>query len=188
MHRLNRSEQGHLSPCFGQLIRDDRPESRDEHRDLSCGSVPSVLDEGQVVLRVGTRHLGGEHVPYLDVRRDDPGGSLHAGFAEGQGASDHRCDRRLKQAQQPLPGSHLVPRASSDDVVGGDVHRVDRGQGFKGVEEDCCLVVTRGEVRTPRKLPSPQAGSRKRASMRSVSSFTRSSMASTSHSGVNTSP
>ena len=39
-----------------------------------------------------------------------------------------------------------------------------------------------------RKLPSPHAGSRKRESMRSVSPLTRSSMASTIHAGVKTSP
>lgn len=39
-----------------------------------------------------------------------------------------------------------------------------------------------------RKFPLPHAGSRKRESMRSVSSFTRSSIASTIHAGVNTSP
>src|ERR1700722_96919 len=42
-------------------------------------------------------------------------------------------------------------------------------------------------IRT-RKLPLPQAGSRKRESMRSVSPLTRSSMASTIQGGVNTSP
>ena len=45
----------------------------------------------------------------------------------------------------------------------------------------------RASTRT-RKLPDPQAGSRKRESMRSDSSLTRSSMASTSQSGVKTSP
>ena len=39
-----------------------------------------------------------------------------------------------------------------------------------------------------RKLPSPQAGSKKRLSTRSVSGFTKSSMAFTSRSAVNTSP
>src|SRR5690606_25245758 len=39
-----------------------------------------------------------------------------------------------------------------------------------------------------RKLPLPHAGSRKRESIRSVSSFTRSSIASTIHAGVKTSP
>src|SRR2546426_12738931 len=39
-----------------------------------------------------------------------------------------------------------------------------------------------------RKFPLPQAGSKKRESIRSVSPFTRSSMASTIHGGVNTSP
>ena len=38
------------------------------------------------------------------------------------------------------------------------------------------------------KFPLPQAGSKKRASMRSVSAFTKSSMASTIQAGVNTSP
>jgi hypothetical protein len=38
------------------------------------------------------------------------------------------------------------------------------------------------------KLPDPHAGSKKRESMRSLSDLTRSSMASTIHAGVNTSP
>ena len=40
----------------------------------------------------------------------------------------------------------------------------------------------------PMKLPLPHAGSKKRESMRSDSSLTRSSMASTIHAGVKTSP
>jgi len=51
------------------------------------------------------------------------------------------------------------------------------------------LAVHGGELRTrTRKFPLPHAGSRKRESIRSVSSFTRSSIASTNWGGVNTSP